>query len=197
MAIEEQTSFPHWNYFLALDDDLERLSRFIEFTEANYECFSIELARTLMLASAEVDVVAKQLCKTIAPDRAADKITHYQAIIPIAYSYFANATVYIPRHAPLKLCPWENWAKNQTPDWWRAHNDVKHDRHTHFSNATLKNALNAVAALLLAVIHLYPDAARGSMLAPNPKLFRVGDPIGSVLLLSGDGVLSYGVERDG
>jgi hypothetical protein len=37
-----------------LEDDLARLSRFVEFTADNFECYSIELARTLLLAAAEI-----------------------------------------------------------------------------------------------------------------------------------------------
>ena len=77
----EHNSYPHWNYFLALEDDLDRLSRFVQFTAQNYGCYSIELARILMLASAEIDVVAKQLCKQIAPDARADKIHEYRRTI--------------------------------------------------------------------------------------------------------------------
>ena len=43
MGVEEHESFPHWNYFLAMEEDLDRLSRFVEFTTNNYECYSIEL----------------------------------------------------------------------------------------------------------------------------------------------------------
>ena len=44
----------HWNYFLAIEDDLERLSRHIEFDERNFKCFTIEISR-ILLASATAD----------------------------------------------------------------------------------------------------------------------------------------------
>ncbi|MBI1210460.1 MAG: hypothetical protein GC190_03280 [Alphaproteobacteria bacterium] len=44
--------------FLVLEADLERLSRFVEFTPDNYDSYSVETARILMAAAAEVDVVA-------------------------------------------------------------------------------------------------------------------------------------------
>jgi len=55
----------HWNYFLALESDLERVSRYIEFDKANFKTYSIELAHLLLAASSEVDVVAKTLCQRI------------------------------------------------------------------------------------------------------------------------------------
>jgi hypothetical protein len=35
---------PHWNYFLALEKDLETVSRYIEFSRDNLNTYSIELA---------------------------------------------------------------------------------------------------------------------------------------------------------
>lgn len=37
----------HWNYFLALERDLEVLSRYVEFANRNYKTYSIELAHLL------------------------------------------------------------------------------------------------------------------------------------------------------
>ena len=55
----------HWNYYLALDNDMARVSRFIEFNPANLQVFSLELAHLLFAASSEVDVVAKALCDVL------------------------------------------------------------------------------------------------------------------------------------
>ena len=62
MAITTTKIDSHWNYFLSVEADLLELSRFIEFDKRNYKCFSVEMARLLMAAAAEVDVVCKQLC---------------------------------------------------------------------------------------------------------------------------------------
>jgi hypothetical protein len=192
MAVSESESLTHWNYFLALEDDLDRISRFIEFTSANYKCFSIELARTLLLACSEIDVVAKQLCSRIAPNTKAQNICDYRAIITGVSKSFSVQELFIPRHG-LHLKPWENWNCDENPDWWRAHNLVKHTRHRHYPEANLENALNAVGALLIAVIHLYPDEAGQGTLAPNPRLFRVGPPIVVDLTFWGEQIFIYHV----
>jgi hypothetical protein len=56
----------HWNYFLALEQDLEAASRYIEFCDANLKVFSIELAHLLLAAASEVDVLAKCICEIVA-----------------------------------------------------------------------------------------------------------------------------------
>jgi len=63
----------HCNYFLALEQDLERTSRYIEFCDANLKVFSIELAHLLLAAASEVDVLAKCVCEIVAPTAARDK----------------------------------------------------------------------------------------------------------------------------
>lgn len=62
MGIKTHPIEPHWNYLLALERDLELISRYIEFDERNSDCFSLELARVLLAAAAEVDIVCKQIC---------------------------------------------------------------------------------------------------------------------------------------
>ena len=38
----------HWNYFLAIEEDLENLSRYIDLREDNFGTYSIETAKILM-----------------------------------------------------------------------------------------------------------------------------------------------------
>lgn len=73
----DSLTIPHWNYFLALEHDLEILSRYVEFEERNFDCFSIESARILLAAASETDVVCKMICKSIDPASDADKIGAY------------------------------------------------------------------------------------------------------------------------
>ena len=61
MGIKTAKIDPHWNYFLAIERDLEPLSRYVEFNPKNFDCYSIEIARLLLAAAAEVDIVCKQI----------------------------------------------------------------------------------------------------------------------------------------
>jgi hypothetical protein len=51
----------HWNYFIALEEDMQALSRYIEFCDDNLDVYSIELAHLLFAAASEVDVLAKSV----------------------------------------------------------------------------------------------------------------------------------------
>jgi len=158
----------HWNYFLALERDLESVSRYIEFCADNLNTYSIELAHLLLSAASEVDTLAKCICTLLDPNAKAENINHYRGIIKASedsetYPFFIKGNqpvvadkhrhrlselrVYVPRYN-LECIPWESWATDKNPDWWHSYNKVKHERSRHFNKATLKNALEALSALL-------------------------------------------------
>jgi hypothetical protein len=144
-----------WNYYLTLVKELSTISDFIEFDEANYSTYSTELAKLLMAASSEVDVVLKQLCGSLNKKRKHRTIEDYKKTIKAdaVAKIFINESVLIPRHG-LELHPWDNWNGTGHPIWWNAYNKVKHERNNHFSKATLKNTLNAMGALLICIVYL-------------------------------------------
>jgi hypothetical protein len=176
MVITSRKIEAHWNYLLAIEDDLDRLSRFIEFDERNFDCFSLEILRILLASCAEIDVVCKQICKKINPGSSANKIGHYRHEIIATYTAIPNFEVLLVRHG-LSLIPWDNWKdpKGDHPIWWTAYNKIKHHRHTEYQRANLKNALNAVAGLFVMVLYLYREKAKLGELAPPPRLLHVSE----------------------
>ena len=169
MSPSKIQTHPHWTYFLCLEDDVIRLSRWVEFAEKNFNCHSIEIARLLMAASSEVDVLAKLVCRGISSSSQASSIGKYQAELTAAYPTMYKALTTIPRFG-IELHPWSSWETPQTPPtWWTATNKVKHHRSEHFEQATLINLLNAMAALLVLVTLLYKN--RMNELQPLSQLF--------------------------
>ena len=154
MGIRASQSYIHWNYFIALDQDLEQTSRYIEFDKWNYKTYSIELAHLLLASASEVDVIAKEICHYLDSTKQAENICQYRKIIRQNLPIFEKESVYVPRFN-LKLHPWTNWKRDKTPLWWRSYNNVKHNRNEHFSEANLKNVLNAMGGLLVAVFYFY------------------------------------------
>ncbi len=130
----------HWNYLLAIENDLEILSRYIEFDETNFECFSVEIARLLLTSGSEVDVVCKQLCRKLTPSSTADNIHEYRDEIKSIYPNIHDFDVLLPRYG-LRLKPWGDWnIPDGVPSWWTAYNKVKHHRDSDYHRANLRNA---------------------------------------------------------
>lgn len=172
MGIRSRSTEVHWNYLLAIEHDLEVLSRYVEFDESNFRCFSIEIARVILAAGAEVDVLLRQICRTINPQSSARSIVKYRDEIRPRLPGIASFRVSMPRFG-LKLHPWEEWeSPDGVPLWWTAYNKIKHHRDSDYQKANLKNALNAVAGLFVVVLYLYRDKAQSGELAPSPQVLR-------------------------
>jgi len=192
MGIEAKPAKLHWNYFIALERDMESTSRYVEFCEANFSVYSIELAHLLFAAASEVDVVAKLLCGQINPAASPGNINEYKAVLLPALPDLPQADVFVPRYG-LSFKPWSNWAGEQNPLWWRSYNNVKHERDAHFGEATLKNSLNALGALLILIYHYYSrKLARAPVLALSPKdTMRELEPESTLLRLHEDYYYSH------
>jgi len=175
MEIEDAIPRLHWNYFLALEDDVIQISRFVELAEHNYACYSIELARLLLAASSEVDVVAKLACQSIGASGKPERMDLYRKALLDAYPALPDVLIRIPRFG-LAFIPWVEWKEGRTPTWRGAYNKVKHERHAYFTQGNLRNALCAVAGLYTLLLYLYRGEAEGGQLRPNPKLFIPGAP---------------------
>ncbi len=64
----------HWNYFIAMERNLEDISRYIEFHNDNFQTYSIELAHLFLAAASEVDVIAKLVCKQMGNTQAGNLV---------------------------------------------------------------------------------------------------------------------------
>lgn len=186
MGIEVIKNLVHWNYYLALEQDLSKVSRFIEFSKSNFDCYSIELAHLLLASSSEVDVVLKSLCNLYEKDSKHENINHYKKTILKHIPEFSEEICTVNRFG-LYLQPWTNWAEKKNPYWWKAHTNVKHHREKKFSEANLKNTLNSVAGLYICVLFYYKKLFENQVqsnldmrdvtikLIPEPSLLRVGE----------------------
>lgn len=191
MVIQTQTSIPHRTYLLAIERDVGDISRYIEFDDRNFDCFSIELSKVLLSAGAETDVVCKQLCKKVDVNSCADSIGDYRTELTKAFPSISNFGVRLPRFG-LSLTPWDEWKKRgAVPFWWTGYNKLKHHRHSHYHSASLKNALNAVAGLFVMVLYLYREKAELGELTPPPQVLTVDESHDNGEILGASGAHCY------
>ena len=144
----------HWRYFASLEDDLAVLSRFVELTEDNFGVYSVEIVRLYLSSCSEIDAVLKLICAEIAPEKKVGTITEYQAVISAYHYAFFEEKVIASNHG-LEFVPWKDWAGGASPDWWKQHNVVKHNRSENYEKANLGNFLNALSALFVLLFYLY------------------------------------------
>lgn len=174
-------SLPHWEYFLAIESDLERCSRYVEFCSDNYCTYSLEFARIIMASCSEFDTVIKLLCKSIEPCKNPDTILAYYPILSSKYPNFTSYEMYIPRYK-ISLQPWKDWNSKGSPYWWsKGYNKIKHERDKYYRSACLYNTLNAVSGLLCGILYYYNACfsdVEGIDSRQAPRLFVPKDPSG-------------------
>jgi hypothetical protein len=160
---------PHWQYFIAIESDLEKTGRYVEIAQGNFLTYSIELARILLSASSEVDVISKLICQRINPKKSYKTIDDYRKCILSQYPNFPSFEITIPRYGLVRT-PWKDWGSGKNPLWWKGYNNVKHERSKFFEEANLENALDSVAGLFCIVLAYNHDMLETS---PWPKLLHV------------------------
>lgn len=151
----------YWKNYLITEDDFMKLSRYITFDEDNYKCFSVEFIKQYQAICSELDSVCKIYCPLLVENSTSKSISDYARDILGERQDIVNAEVGCKG---LHLKPWENWTVNDSPDWWRRYNKVKHERYkldsdgkAYYKSANLKNVINALAGLFVLCMNCYKD----------------------------------------
>jgi len=163
-----------WYYFLSIERDFFKTIDFVHLHADNSKAFSNEYAKLLLLIGSETDVVAKMLCHKIDATKKAENIDDYRSIITGKFPGMHTIEIDIPRFG-LKVRPWSSWDQKvgTRPVWWKAYNDVKHERDKNFPAANQGNTLNALCGLL--ALHLYFQKDEPH-LQPYPEHLNYGFP---------------------
>lgn len=143
-----------WNYFLVLESDFYKTTRFVELNELNYKTFSLEYTKLLLSVCSEIDVICKELCIHIDPSKKRKNINDYRAIIKNKFPKFETTKVTIEKFG-IEIIPWKEFNENKNPNWWKSYNDVKHDRIINYIEANQQNVIHSISGLLVLLLYLY------------------------------------------
>ena len=163
MTLEEFCHF-HWSYYLMLEKDFLNIEKYISFDfgdnylydsnqtindYGNSMTFSIELVKQYQTICSEIDAILKSICKELNHNEKQLNIRNYGQILlsKVLWKNLPNQKV---RLNNIELQPFKNWRLKpnyNSPDWWIAYNNVKHNRLLNYKNANLKNVTNSLAGL--------------------------------------------------
>lgn len=162
----------YWDYYLELEEQFLNTKKYIAFDMFNKNAYSVEFLKLIQAVCSEIDVVAKEIASALEPSFKVDKSTNIQKwgyIIQNKLPIILKDEV-IFDHG-IRVYPWKNWlyeqfrdgnnalryrlkGKAETPPWWKAYTDIKHQRtrvakngETNFTKANLINTINCFAAL--------------------------------------------------
>lgn len=131
-------------------DDFERLFEYIEPHTNNENVFSHRIYELLLRTCTEVESCCKGIL--VANGYSANNMNDYKKIEQA--SHLSGYTVHYSNWLPAKYStqPFANWSTGNSLPWYKAYNDVKHNRCQKFPTASLKNLLDAICGLLC-IIH--------------------------------------------
>lgn len=142
-----------WYFFLSLEKDLQETSRYIE-PNGQEQAYSFEFYKIIMLACTEIETAFKQICNSIDEHNKCGHIGEYRSTILEKYPRIVETLIFVPRWNGKNLYPFKDWEK-RSPEWWAAHQKIKHSRFSSLPKATYENAVTALAALFVLIMYLY------------------------------------------
>ncbi|SMP61539.1 hypothetical protein SAMN06298221_1138 [Sphaerochaeta associata] len=156
--------YKYWDYYLVLENDLIDTSRYVEFNKTNMNTYSIEFARIILTACAEIDMVFKEVCRQLT-NTVCRNISNYREII-LTHRPGFNFRERKISYTQEVVKPFEIWSTQHgnNPEWWRSYNSIKHERSGNFDRASLKNALASLAGLQIVLFELYKFTEGGDEL---------------------------------
>lgn len=176
----------HWHYFLSIENDILKISDYVELHSENYKVFSTELTKIYLTICSEIDVIIKLLAekcdvnlwntiKNQNPKKIHPDMEIYKSFLNISIPYISEIKIELPQYE-LSITPWLNLKNDFSPEWWDKYNKVKHSRDKHYRFGNLKNVLHSAAGLLVLLLLYYGyDRSLAPTETTFPKLFEYPD----------------------
>ena len=159
-----------WNYYLHLEKDFIKLTRYIAIHKDNYKTFSDEVHKQLLSVAMEFENLNKKISKELQvtlPEKCSindftnwlfkDENLSKNIVINVLYSKEnIELTPFKKERYKYRNKDGKEIEKEQMP-WWRAYNAIKHDRYTSYSEVNFEHLLNALAALNYCEMYLVKE----------------------------------------
>jgi hypothetical protein len=140
---------------LTVETALQEALRFVPFCDEHRTVWSSHFTRIILDAASQVDSVWKATAKIIDSATSSDRLTLKDHYDRFGGQVARQNVVFFGGESPCIIRPFSDWRNSafSSPAWWDAYNKLKHDRFANQTQATLEHAVNAVGALLLAIIY--------------------------------------------
>lgn len=141
------------NYLRAyrlLEHDLLSTFDYVDPSDTNLKTYSHQFFQLLLRACTEFEANAKEILRANNYPRTAKlNLLDYVKLEKACRLSEYNIVVPTWDGTGSPLVPFAEWRSSHSLSWYQDYNAVKHDRAANFNSANLKNALNAVAAVLI------------------------------------------------
>ena len=182
--LEDEFLNLYWKEYILIEKEFKATNMYLTIDLMNFTAYSDAFTKLILEIGSEVDVVAKELCRTINRASTAKKLHQYRPEIIGRFSEFPNVTVACGN---IDLKPWKDW-EIRVPVWWDVYNGIKHNRNgielhagvslENYKFANLENILNSLAGLYQLEQYLYCIITHDPVIEtplPGSRFFRMKD----------------------
>lgn len=177
-----------WNYYLHLEEDFIKLTRYIAVHKDNYKTFSDEIHKQLLSVAMEFENLNKKISKEL-QETLSEKcnISHFTNWLFKDENLWKNIVIKVLYSKEnIELTPFKkekfkdkDGKEKEQMLWWKAYNAIKHDRYSSYSDVNFEHLLNALAALNYCEMYLIReiDNKTDETDVPNEysELFKIKD----------------------
>lgn len=145
--------------FLMIQRELQSLFDFIEPSDTNLQAYSFRIHQLLMTTCMEIEANFKAIFLENGCDLGRDGNINVYRQIESSHR-LSKYKIKLPlwREGEKILTPFSAWSKpNTTLKWYKAYNDLKHNRHKNFNQANLENLLNSISGLAVLLTAQFQD----------------------------------------
>jgi len=137
--------------FLLIQSDIQKLFEYIEPVDKNKEAYSYRIHELFVRVCIEVEANCKAILRENGYTNKKEKYWNMSDYRLIAKTHkLSDYEVVLPRwdgkHGRYK--PFSKWAENKKLYWYEYYNGVKHDIHSNFRHANIKNLIEATCGLV-------------------------------------------------
>lgn len=181
----------YWVHYLMIEEEFLKTLPFLSLCEDNDNAFSDAYLKLILEIGSAADVALKKYCRILEQDSEADNICKYCELIDrIIGNKFTNKSIELRKNADdlSPISTWQGWSCENSPEWWRVYNKVKHERmdkvqigcepkQKAYKYANQKYTLQALAGLYQVLAFTYHEIVKDDdELVPYPtpesKLFK-------------------------
>ncbi|GAB7015894.1 hypothetical protein [Methanogenium cariaci] len=149
-----------WNQYQLLENEFLNYLRYVPLTPTHYDVWSYQLGSMLLDIGSIVDSFLKSSITSSEfnsipniskyRQKKQDKKLNMNDYREVYDKFYVLSSKYVYNlKNNEKIYPFKDWNLGKSPEWWKDHTDVKHDRFQNKEKATLKSTFHALGGLFL------------------------------------------------
>lgn len=159
----------YWQYYISLENKFIDTLNYVELSEDNFNTYSNTYIMLLQAIGSEMNALFKELCHF---EKSENKnISDFAEGILAEFPEIVNCKINVIGY-DISFQPFKEWnvdKPGRSLEWWKAYNNIKHNRIGFAKDASLRNVLYSLGALMLLNMKLCKDIYQTEHKRDNPK----------------------------